>query len=87
MPFTATVSVLAPGAGVPTGTVQFFVGGAPAGTAPLVQKNGIATASMAAGSWSGSVWAIYQGDANFAGSGSATRQHRGRRRGVDCERP
>jgi uncharacterized protein (TIGR03437 family) len=72
MPFTATVSVLAPGAGAPTGTVQFFVGGALAGTAPLVQKNGIPTASMAAGSWSGSAWAAYQGDANFTGSGSAT---------------
>ena len=69
MPFTATVSVLAPGAGMPTGTVQFLWPGAPAGTAPVVQQNGMATASMAAGSWSGGVWAVYQGDANFSGSG------------------
>jgi len=71
MPFTATVSVLAPGAGLPTGTVQFFVGGAPAGTVSLVEQNGVATASLAAGSWAGSISAVYQGDADFSGSASA----------------
>jgi hypothetical protein len=71
-PLTATVNVLAPGAGTPTGAVQFFVAGALVGTQTLTPKNGSFVATLPAGSWSGSTWAVYQGDANFAGSASAT---------------
>jgi len=71
-PFTATVSVLAPGAGTPAGSVQFFAAGTLVGTGGLSLKNGNFVASIPAGSWTGSVWAVYQGDANFAGSASAS---------------
>jgi uncharacterized protein (TIGR03437 family) len=70
-PFSATVSVAAPGAGIPTGSVQFFAGGALVGTAPLVQRNGVSSAGIAAGPWAGSIRAVYQGDVNFGGSNSA----------------
>ncbi|WP_033334539.1 Ig-like domain-containing protein, partial [Streptomyces novaecaesareae] len=38
---TATVSVLAPGGGIPTGTVTFFIGGIP--QAPVTLSGGMAT--------------------------------------------
>lgn len=68
MPLVATVGVLAPGAGVPTGAVQFFVNGTLAGTGTLSQQNGASTASIPAASWTGTVWAVYQGDGNFTSS-------------------
>ena len=65
---TVTVTVGAPGAGTPTGTVTFLDGATALGTATL---NGGATAifstsSLAAGSHS--VTASYSGDTNFTGS-------------------
>ena len=69
-PFTAAIGVLAPGAGSPTGAVQFFMGGSLVGSAPVVSKGGSFTAAIPAGSWSGGAWAVYQGDTNFAGSAS-----------------
>ena len=66
-PFVATVTVTQ-GAGVPTGTVQFVQGGTPIGTAPLVQQGSSFTATLPAGSQTGSIWANYQGDSNFNGS-------------------
>jgi hypothetical protein len=71
-PFTATISVLAPGAGSPTGAVQFFAAGALVGTGLAVAKNGSFAASIPAGSWAGNAWAVYQGDGNFSGSASAS---------------
>jgi uncharacterized protein (TIGR03437 family) len=68
--FTATLTVLPPGTGTPTGTVQFFQSGALIGTAPLVQTGSGLVATLPATSQSGSIWAIYQGDANFSASTS-----------------
>ncbi len=71
--FTVTVSVVAPGAGAPTGTVTFMDGGATLGTSTL-GANGQATFSSSALSLgSHTVTASYGGDMNFtASSGSAT---------------
>ena len=65
--FTAVVSVAPPGAGMASGTVQFFDGGTLLGTAPLVE--GVATLGtngLAAGSHA--IAALYSGDALFAPS-------------------
>lgn len=67
--FTATVSPVAPGAGLPTGTVRFSINGAPLGAGrPLV--NGVATspefASLTPGIYK--VSATYSGDGNFVAS-------------------
>ena len=67
--FTATVSPVAPGAGTPTGTVQFTVNGAPIGSAATV-VNGVATStafsSLSPGNYA--ISATYSGDGNFLGS-------------------
>jgi hypothetical protein len=70
--FTATVSVTAPGSGMPTGTVQFMVDGTNLGS-PVGLAGGVATSSAVSGLPAGShtVQAIYSGDSNFA-SGSGT---------------
>ncbi len=68
--FTATVSVSAPGAGTPTGTVAFLDGTTSLG-APVQIASGVATlatSTLAAGSHS--VTASYSGDSNNAGSTS-----------------
>jgi len=65
--FTATVSVLAPAAGQPGGSVTILADGSTIGTVPVV--NGTAmfeTASLHGGSRS--ITATYSGDANFEGS-------------------
>ena len=68
---TAMVSVVAPGAGTPSGTVQFSQNGASIGTAPLVQTGSTFGATLATKSQSGSILAVYPGDANFGTSTSA----------------
>jgi hypothetical protein len=64
------VSVTAPGAGTPTGTVQFKIDGVNFGSPVAVDGTGHATSgsttSLAVGSHS--VTATYSGDANFLGS-------------------
>ncbi len=68
--FTATARTLAPGAGIPTGTVTFQDGGTSLGAATL--SNGtatLATAILTGGSHAISV--VYGGDANFTSSTSA----------------
>lgn len=69
--FTATVSVLAPGAGTPTGAVRFDVDGQPYGTAvPLTGDTASVTISaLRAGNHT--VVATYDGDPDFAASASA----------------
>ncbi len=62
---TATVSVTPPGAGTPTGSVQFLRGSTVLGTVPL---SGL-TASLA-NVTPGAVTAVYSGDADFNGSTS-----------------
>lgn len=77
--FTTTVTVNAPGAGTPTGTVTFQEVGAaqPLGTAPLVRRqDGTLTATFTATALrvainpALSVTATYGGDASFLGSTS-----------------
>jgi large repetitive protein len=65
--FTATVAVVAPGAGKPTGTVTFMSGSTVLATAPLT--NGAAMLSLS--NFSGTVTAAYGGDNNFNGSASS----------------
>lgn len=65
--FTATVGVASPGAGTPTGTVTFKEGDATLGAATLTGNTAtFSTASLGVGSHS--ITAVYEGDANFAGS-------------------
>jgi large repetitive protein len=63
-PLVATVSALAPGAGVPTGTVQFLNGATVVGSATLVA--GTATLGAPVGTYT----AAYGGDGNFTASNS-----------------
>jgi hypothetical protein len=73
--FTATVDVPAPGAGTPTGGVQFTVDGAPFG--PAVQLSGgtatLTTSSLPPGNHT--VVATYNGNADFETSSSASVTH------------
>jgi uncharacterized protein (TIGR03437 family) len=62
---TATVSVTPPGAGTPTGSVQFLRGGTVLGTVSLTGL----TATMTDVT-SGAATAVYSGDGNFSGSTS-----------------
>jgi uncharacterized protein (TIGR03437 family) len=76
--FTALVTVNAPGAGIPTGTVEFLLNGTQAfGYAPLLTvsssnftNGGQFIATWQGGPVNGVVTAIYSGDLNFAGSTS-----------------
>ncbi|MFG2525879.1 Ig-like domain-containing protein, partial [Streptomyces sp. NPDC048527] len=68
---TATVTAVAPGAGTPTGTVTFFIGGIPQAPVPLV--GGVATlttSTLPVGVRTAR--AVYNSDANFNGSASPT---------------
>jgi hypothetical protein len=60
----ATVTAMPPGAGVPTGTVQYLNGTTVLGTVQLVQSTATLSGSP------GSIIGIYSGDGNFAGSTS-----------------
>jgi hypothetical protein len=67
--FTATVSVMSPATGTPTGMVNFMDGASPLGSSPLM--NGQATFSTTMLSLGDHmITAVYQGTANFAGSTS-----------------
>ena len=71
--FTATVTVQAPGAGTPTGTVTFMDGATTLGTGTL---DGAAVATFTTATLSvghHNVTAIYGGDANFNASTSTSR--------------
>jgi probable HAF family extracellular repeat protein len=65
---TASVAAVAPGAGIPTGTVTFLDGTTTLGTATLNSASNatLSTSSLAIGS--NNLTASYIGDANFAGS-------------------
>src|SRR5262249_54909894 len=66
--FTAVVSVLAPGAGVPTGTVTFQDGKVILGTV-AVGAGGQATFTTTFAAAGGhAITAVYRGDPNFVGS-------------------
>jgi hypothetical protein len=67
--FTATVSAVAPGAGTPTGTVEFFDGATSLGSGTLGNgKASITVTNLATGSRL--IKAVYAGDSNFNGSTS-----------------
>ena len=69
--FTATVNVVAPGSGTPTGTVTFFDGTTALGTGPFnaARQATLTTSTLAVGAHA--ITAQYAGDANFTGSASA----------------
>ncbi|HXI31003.1 MAG TPA: Ig-like domain repeat protein, partial [Vicinamibacterales bacterium] len=69
--FTAAVAVVAPGIGIPAGTVTFMDGAAALGSAALdaAGKATLTTAALAAGGHS--ITAVYAGAGVFAGSTSA----------------
>ena len=58
---------MAPGAGLPTGAVQFLTNGVPA-DAPVALTSGVATYSASLSAGANLVEAQYSGDANFLGS-------------------
>ncbi len=70
--FTVQVSLIAPGAGLPTGTVTFRDGSDPLSTVPVNGSGqaAITTSSLALGPHS--ITATYNGDANTTGSASST---------------
>jgi hypothetical protein len=71
---TATVAVSPPGAGTPTGSVEFFDGATSLGTAPLSGGSAaLNTAALAVGGHS--LTAVYAGDPNFSGSTSPAHSH------------
>jgi hypothetical protein len=65
--FSATVSVVAPGAGTPAGSVQFFNGSTSIGTVSLSNNKAQLTVSPLFGN----VTATYSGDGNFNSSASS----------------
>jgi hypothetical protein len=68
VPITATVGVVAPGGGTPTGSVQFLTNGVAWGTG-LPVSNAVAVINIAFGApGSNTVSAVYSGDVNFIGS-------------------
>jgi hypothetical protein len=71
--FRATVSVVSPGAGTPTGSVEFFDGASSLGTSPLNNGNAtFSTSALSAGNHA--VKAAYSGDTSFAGSSGSLTQ-------------
>jgi len=69
---SATVAPVAPGAGLPTGSVQFLENGVILGTASLV--NGVATKNVSFKRGAHPLTAVYADDTNFMGS-SGVRSH------------
>ncbi|MCW2755732.1 MAG: hypothetical protein JWQ32_3143 [Marmoricola sp.] len=71
---TATVAVSTPGAGTPTGTVQFSVDGSPVGSAPVGSGSATLNYAVPAGQ-THNVSAVYSGDADFTASSASTVRH------------
>jgi hypothetical protein len=71
--FTANVAAVAPGAGTPTGSVQFEIDGADFGTAvELVNGSAMSAAIDTLGAGTHSITAVYSGDPVFVPSTAAT---------------
>ncbi|HVP65992.1 MAG TPA: Ig-like domain repeat protein [Anaeromyxobacteraceae bacterium] len=71
--FSATVSAASPGAGTPTGTVNFFDGSTLLGSGTL--SGGVASfGPLTLGAGSHSITATYTGDSNFAASSPSAAQ-------------
>ncbi|WP_435769746.1 Ig-like domain-containing protein [Nocardioides sp. SYSU DS0651] len=69
--FTADVDVVGPGAGEPTGTVQFAAGGEPIGDPVPITGGTAVSGPVGLDAGTHTITATYEGDARFAG-GSAT---------------
>ncbi|MDT4892308.1 MAG: hypothetical protein QOE97_1343 [Pseudonocardiales bacterium] len=69
--FTASVAVVAPGAGTPSGGVQFFVDGNPFGTAVALTGTSATLTVSSLHTGNHAVTATYNGDSDFASSDSA----------------
>lgn len=69
-PFTASITVSKPGFGTPTGAVQFRNGSTTVGSAPVTAQGSVFTATLAQSNATGTITAVYTGDANFAASTS-----------------
>jgi Ca2+-binding RTX toxin-like protein len=71
--FTATVSPVAPGAGTPTGNVQFYVDGSPFGGAVTLTNGAASLSTKALFAGQHSVSAVFtSGSGDFSGSTSTT---------------
>ncbi|WZP00821.1 Ig-like domain repeat protein [Isosphaeraceae bacterium EP7] len=69
--YTATISAVSPGSGMPTGTVTFYSDGVSIGT-NLVSSGSIATLVVSSlGVGSHAITALYSGDGNFSSSSTA----------------
>jgi hypothetical protein len=77
----ATVSVVLPGAGTPTGAIQFLDGGVPLGAPVALAGNAATMKVKALGGGSHSITARYLGDGNFNPSTSVPQTHN-----VRCDR-
>lgn len=73
--FTATVAVVSPGAGSPTGGIQFNIDGQPYGTAVALSGNTATLTVSNLSTGNHNVQATYNGDGDFASSSSATLTH------------
>jgi hypothetical protein len=72
--FTASLSAVAPGAGTPTGAVQFYTNGSPSGS-PVSLSSGTAAISLSTlPPGTNTVAAVYAGDGNFLGSSNSILQ-------------
>ena len=69
--FTASLSVVAPGAGIPTGNVEFFDGATSLGTGVLAGTATLTTSALTASGSPHTITAKYLGDGNFNDSTSA----------------
>ncbi len=70
--FTASVSVVAPGGGTPTGTVAFKEGSTTLDTENLGPSGTVSFTTSALGVGSDAITAVYSGDPNFMTSSSST---------------
>ena len=70
--FTATIAAVAPGAGVPTGTASFYDGTSLLATVGLDNSGSAADTVSGLSVGSHAISAVYNGDANFATSTTAT---------------
>ena len=69
--FTAAIAVVAPGAGTPTGSVEFFDGGSEIGSASVIGDSAtFSTTTLSVGGHS--ITAQYLGNTDFSGSTSAS---------------
>lgn len=70
--FTVTVTPFAPGAGTPTGTVNFLDGGSTLGMNAVNNAGNATFTTSSLGAGSHGITANYSGDANFAGNSSTS---------------